>query len=361
MSVVSTRPELIKMAPVIEELNKKSIENLFITTGQHYDFLLFEKMIKDLNMPEPDYNLTVGSGTPGIQIGISMLVLERTLEKEKPDIILAEGDTNSVLATALAAHKNNYIFGHVEAGLRSFDLTMPEESNRLLTDHISNILFAPTETSKKNLLNENIDEKRIFVTGNTIVDAVKENIPIADEKSDIMSRINEEEYTLLTLHRAENTTKEKLLELIRILKKVKQSIIFPIHPRTKKLLKFYGLEKEINRLDNVQLIEPLGYLDFLVLMKNASLILTDSGGLQEEATVLKIPTLVLRQNTERPEALGKGCELTGINDKLIKKINNPPEPKECPFGDGKSGKRIVKILEQGVEQFNFKPSNMICG
>ncbi len=369
LSVVSTRPEIIKMAPIIRKAIKlNNVEHVFVTTGQHYDFLLFEKILNDLNLPMPDYNLSVGSGSPGIQIGVGMLLIEKVLDKESPDIVLAQGDTNSVLATALAAVKNGYLFGHVEAGLRSYDMTMPEEINRRLTDHISNILFAPTNVSKDNLLKENIESFRIYVTGNTVVDAVKEHLPIAMKKSSVLEQLDVEpnNYILLTLHRNENTNKDALSKITRILKKIcselNENVVFPIHPRTENLLKVHGLFEKIRKIENLHIIPPLGYLDFLVLMKNAKLVMTDSGGLQEEATVLKVPVIVLRYNTERPEALGKGCVLAGLEEDLIlKHVADPPEiAKECPFGDGRASDRIIDVLlNEDLEKHRFKKFDMI--
>jgi len=351
LSIVSTRPEIIKMAPVIREVEKRGLDHVFVATGQHYDFLLFDKILEDLALPKPDYNLTIGSGTPGLQIGLGMLLIEKVLDKEKPNIVLSQGDTNSVLAAALAAHKNHYSFGHVEAGLRNYNFWMPEESNRRLTDHISNYLFAPTELSKENLLKENIPEDWIFVTGNTVVDAVLQHLPIAEKKSDIMKNMpfTKREYILVTYHRAENTTKEnlkKFMDIIEELSKRGHTIVYPIHPRTKALSKQYGWLTKFENTPNLVLIEPLGYLDFLMVMKNAKLVLTDSGGLQEEGTVLGVPILVMRESTERPEALGKGCELVGLNkDKILSLVETPPKPADkSPFGDGKASKRIVDIL-----------------
>jgi UDP-N-acetylglucosamine 2-epimerase (non-hydrolysing) len=352
------------MAPVIKALSKKKIQHVFVTTGQHYDFLLFDKIIDDLGLPKPDYNLTIGSGTPGLQIGIGMLVIERVLDKEEPNIVLAQGDTNSVFAAAIAAHRNGYLFGHIEAGLRSYDMTMPEESNRILTDHISNILFAPTELSKSNLTKENIEKKRIIVTGNTVVDAVFQNIPIAKKKSDIMKKLSltPRSYILGTYHRAENTTKENLLRLIDILNKLSkkdQKIVIPLHPRTIEILKINNMLSRLNNIKNLMTTEALGYLDFLLLMKNAKLLLTDSGGLQEESMVLKVPTLVLRYNTERPEALGKGCKLVGLDKDLIMKlVDKPPKVSDkCPFGDGKAGEKITDFLKNiDLEKYRFTSS-----
>jgi len=316
---------------------------------------LFEKILEDLELDPPDYNLEIGSGTPGLHIGLGMLMLERVLDKEKPDIVLAQGDTDSVLAAALAAHKNHYLFGHVEAGLRNYDFWMPEESNRRLTDHISNYLFAPTELSKENLLKENIPEERIFVTGNTVVDAVLQNLPLAEKKSKIMEKIpfDPKDYVLITYHRAENTTKDRLKKFIEILQRLSNEghrMIYPMHPRTKNLLKIYELSEEIEKIEDLLITEPLGYLDFLLLMKNAKVILTDSGGLQEEGTVLKVPVLVMRENTERPEALGKGCELVDMNiERILHLVSNPPEVKESPFGDGTASHKIVRTIFYEVE------------
>jgi UDP-N-acetylglucosamine 2-epimerase (non-hydrolysing) len=274
------------------------------------------------------------------------------LREEKPDIVLVEGDTNTVLAGALAASKLQIKVGHVEAGLRSHDRTMPEEINRVLADHVSDFLFAPTEKARKNLLNEGVEENKIFVTGNTIVDAVYQNLGIARRKADALTKLNliTKEYFLMTAHRQENVDAKNRLKcilegLVLVYHEFNIPIIYPIHPRTMKRIKEFGLENP----EGVELIEPLGFLEFLQLEANAKLVLTDSGGVQEETCILKVPCVTLRDNTERPETLDVGSNvLAGVNQnkilKGVKKMRDREANWKNPFGDGKAGERIVNIV-----------------
>ena len=351
--ILGTRPEIIKMSPVIRELEKDNIDYYILHTGQHYSYYLDEVFFQQLKLPRPKYNLGVGSGTHAEQTGKMLMGIERILLKEKPDIVLVQGDTNTTLAGALAAAKIGIKVGHVEAGLRSFDKEMPEEINRKLTDHISDLLFAPTEKAKQNLLREGIEIEKIFVTGNTIVDAVYQNLTLA-EKSNVLAKLKleNEKYFLVTLHRQENVDKEERLQnvitgLELIASEYDIPIIYPIHPRTKKRLKQFGI-KITN--DNIKLIEPLDYLSFLRLEKSAKLILTDSGGIQEEACIMKIPCVTLRYNTERPETIEVGANILAgtepesILEKtkiMLERERNWPNP----FGDGKASQRIVKIIQ----------------
>ena len=349
--ILGTRPEIIKMSPIIRELEKRSIEYFILHTGQHYSYNMDEIFFEQLKLPQPKYNLNVGSGTHAEQTGKMMIGIEKVLMREVPDIVLVEGDTNSVLAGALAAVKLMIKIGHVEAGLRSFDREMPEEINRLLTDHISNYLFAPTEKAKKNLLNEGIDENKIYITGNTIVDAVYQNLKLA-ENNDVLERLdlNNDDYLLLTLHRQENVDREwRLRSIVEGLRLVADEfdipIIYPIHPRTRKRLN----EFNIKMCDDVRLIDPLDYLSFLKLEGNAKLILTDSGGVQEEACILKIPCVTIRSSTERPETLDVGANIiAGVEPgnilKCVKTMIGKNRDWINPFGDGKAGIRIVNIL-----------------
>ena len=359
--IVGTRPEIIKMSPIVRECEKRRLDYMLIHTGQHYSYNMDKIFFDDLEIKEPKYKLNVGKKyfTDCSQTGEIIKGIEKILTKEKPDVALVEGDTNSVLAGAIASVKLHIKLGHVEAGLRSFDRGMPEEINRILTDHCSNLLFAPTKISKQNLLNEDIPKKKIFVTGNTIVDAVHQNLNIAKKKSKIMNDLGiEDEYVLLTVHRQENVdVKQRFSNIIRALTKIDFPVIFPIHPRSRKMAKRFKL---YNKLKNaVKLMEPIGYLDFLNLLSNAKLVLTDSGGIQEEACILNTPCLTLRDNTERPETIDAGANyLVGTNPKRIAKmvnkiLNNRGFEKRMrnaknPFGDGRSGERIVDILGRAL-------------
>jgi UDP-N-acetylglucosamine 2-epimerase (non-hydrolysing) len=351
--ILGTRPEIIKMSPIIRECKKQGFDYFTLHTGQHYSYNLDKIFFKQLELPEAKYNLDVGSGSHAEETGKMLIGIEKICMKDKPDFVLVEGDTNTVLAGALAASKLHIKVGHVEAGLRSYDRNMPEEINRVLADHVSDYLFAPTEKAKENLLREGIEEDKIFVTGNTIVDAVYQNLEIAKRKIDVLNKLNlsHGDYFIVTAHRQESVdVKEKLkgildgLELVY--KEFNLPIIYPVHPRTMKRLKEFGLEVP----NEVELIEPLGFLEFLQLEANAKLVLTDSCGVQEETCILKVPCVTLRDNTERPETLEVGSNvLAGINQTRILDSVKVMISKERnwtnPFGDGKSGERITRILE----------------
>ena len=351
--ILGTRPEIIKMSPIIRELENQGSDYFIIHTGQHYSYHLDKIFFDELELPEPKYNLDVGSGSHAEETGKMLIGIEKVLKEEKPDITLVEGDTNTVLAGALAASKLHIRVGHVEAGLRSYDRTMPEEINRVLADHISDYSFAPTEKAKKNLLTEGVYKNKIFVTWNTIGDAVYQNLEIAKRKVDILNKLNlnPEEYFLVTAHRQENVdVKERLKGILDgldlVCDKFNLPTVYPIHPRTLKRIKDFGLEVP----EGIELREPLGFLEFLQLEANAKLVLTDSGGVQEETCILKVPCVTLRDNTERPETLGVGSNvLSGANQNRIlegvEKMMNRERNWKNPFGDGKSGSMIVKILE----------------
>jgi UDP-N-acetylglucosamine 2-epimerase (non-hydrolysing) len=314
------------------------------------DRVFFEQ----LELPAADYNLEVGSGTHAEQTGKMLIGLERILLKQRPQAVLVEGDTNTVLAGALAATKLGIKVGHVEAGLRSYDRQMPEETNRTLTDHCSDLLFAPTAKARDTLINEGILKQKIHVTGNTIVDAVRQSIKIANEKRKNITQeklgLKPQTYFVVTLHRQENVDNPyRLRRIAKGLEKVQKDtgcpIVYPIHPRTKKNLEKLGLQ-----LKEIKTINPLDYLSFLWLESNSRLVLTDSGGVQEETCTLNVPCVTLRDNTERPETLEVGSNiLAGTDpDKIIKCVRMMLEKKQRwknPFGDGKAGERIVKILK----------------
>ena len=355
--VLGTRPEIIKMSPVIRELERRKVDYFVIHTGQHYSYNMDKIFFEDLELPEPDYKLDVGEKyhTHGSQTGEMIKGLEKILMKENPDIVLVEGDTNTVLAGGLAAVKLHIAVGHVEAGLRSFDRDMPEEINRVLVDHISDYLFAPTKLAKKNLLNEGINKEKIYVTGNTIVDAVYQNLEIAKRKSRIIYKykLKKNEYILVTFHRQENVDNPvRLKSLVDMLNRLDFLTIFPMHPRTRKRIEEFGYKI---KNEKVLVIEPLGYLDFLLLLSNSKIVLTDSGGIQEESNILHIPCLTLRDNTERPETVEAGSNIVvGVESenviKTLYQIMDEPQRYErmrnapVVFGDGKSAERIVKII-----------------
>ena len=353
--ILGTRPEIIKMSPIIRECINDNIDFFILHTGQHYSYNLDKIFFEELELPEAKYKLEVGSGSHAEQTGRIMVGIEKTLEKERPNIILVEGDTNTVLASALAAAKIHIKVGHVEAGLRSYDRRMPEEINRVLTDHISDYLFAPTEKAKQNLLREGIDENKIFVTGNTIVDAVYQNLEITKRKVNVLKDLGlkPKKYFLVTAHREENVdVKERLKGILKglelIYKEFLIPVVFPIHPRTQKRINEFGFS-----LDYVTLVDPLGFLEFLQLEANARLVLTDSGGVQEETCILGIPCVTLRDNTERSETLEVGSNIiVGTKPKKllegVRIMLNKKDSWRNPFGDGKSGKRIIAILKEVI-------------
>jgi UDP-N-acetylglucosamine 2-epimerase (non-hydrolysing) len=353
--ILGTRPEIIKMSPIIRALEQKGMEFFILHTGQHYSYNMDKVFFEQLRLPQPRYNLRVGSGTHAEETGRMMIGIEKVLVEEKPSIVLVEGDTNTVLAGALASVKIGIPIGHVEAGLRSFDRSMPEEINRVVVDHISDLLFAPTKTAEGNLLREGIPEDRIFVTGNTIVDAVYQNLQLAEA---INAPFIEDDYFLVTVHRQENTDNPtRLKNIIEGLKLVKEyfdmPIIYPIHPRTLKRIREYSINTE-----GLNLIEPLDYLSFLKLESRAKLIFTDSGGVQEEACILKVPCVTLRYNTERPETIEVGANiLAGTEPKeILEKARIMIDAKrdwENPFGDGKAAVRIVSIISNLEDSGNL--------
>ncbi|MGA9098570.1 MAG: UDP-N-acetylglucosamine 2-epimerase (non-hydrolyzing), partial [Methanotrichaceae archaeon] len=320
--VLGTRPEIIKMAPVIRECERRHQDYFVLHTGQHYSYEMDRVFFDQLELPQPEHNLDVGSGSHAEQTGKIMSGVEKVLIKEKPSVVLVQGDTNTVMAGALAASKLQIKVGHVEAGLRSFDRNMAEEINRVVADHISDYLFAPTEIARDNLLREGISKDKISVTGNTIVDSVYQSKEISERKARVLDRLclRSREYFLVTAHRAENVdNNNRLSEIIKGLELIKNefglSIVFPVHPRTRKMIQEFGLE-----FDGIRAIEPVGFLEFLQLEANARLALTDSGGVQEETCILGVPCVTLRDNTERPETLEvKSNLLVGANAMAILK------------------------------------------
>ncbi len=349
--ILGTRPEIIKMAPIIRECQQSNLDYFVLHTGQHYSHQMDSIFFEQLELPEARYNLDVGSASHAEQTGRIMAGVEKVLMDERPEVALVQGDTNTVLAGALAASKLHIKVGHVEAGLRSYDRSMPEEINRVVADHISDYLFAPTENSRENLRKEGIAEKKIFVTGNTIVDSVYQNLEIAKRKVNVLADLGlkPKEYFLVTAHRQENVdSRLRLAEILKGLELVSREfslpVVFPVHPRTRKMAAEFGFE-----FDAVMAIEPLGFLEFLQLEANARLALTDSGGVQEETCILGVPCVTLRENTERPETVDVGANVlagTG-SDKIMNCAMRMLETDtrwKNPFGDGRTGERIVKIV-----------------
>jgi UDP-N-acetylglucosamine 2-epimerase (non-hydrolysing) len=358
MVVVGTRPEIVKMAPIIRALRTCEMPMILAHCGQHYDYNMSQQFIEELDLPTPDYGFKVKTQSQNVQTTKIIIRMDDILRKTKPLLTLVEGDTNSVLATALAATKLGRNVGHVEAGLRSFDLRMPEEHNRRLTDHISNYLFAPTTTAEKNLKNENVWGK-IYVTGNTVIDAVIQHLPIAEKKSKILNALRFERFALATAHRAENVDNPKtLINIMKAFEKAPLPIVYPMHPRTKNRLKQIKLFRRVAESKNIQLMPPVGYLDFLVLMRNCEMIVTDSGGIQEEATAppIRKPVIVTRLSTERPEAVETGfARVAGTDEMQILKairetLNNSTRlPKKSPYGNGNAAQEIVNIIRREIK------------
>lgn len=351
--VLGTRPEVIKLSPIIRKCEKDKLDYFILHTNQHYSENMDKIFFEELELPQPKYNLGIGSGTHGAMTGRMIVEIEKVLEDENPDVILVQGDTNTVLAGALAASKMDIKVGHVEGGLRSYDRRMPEEINRVVADHVSDYIFAPTNTQKMIVLDESISGEKVHVVGNTIVDAVLQTVEISKRKSNIVKKLNldEDGFILMTLHRpATVDNKENLKTVINsageLADRNSMQIVFPAHPRTVKMLAKYGVELP----KAYSVIEPVGYLDMISLMQNAGFIVTDSGGLQEESCILQKKCSVTRENTERPEAVEVGgCVLVGNSDRdevisksedLLKKEVNWYNP----FGDGTAARQIVDIL-----------------
>jgi len=351
--VLGTRPEIIKLAPIINKLNKNNSQIIF--TGQHYDYEMSLRFIEQLELRKPDYSLKISHSDPHIQIGEIITKLPKIFKKIKPDTVVVQGDTNTVLAAAFASLKSKIPVSHVEAGLRSFDWRMPEEHNRIATDHISEYLFAPTINSKNNLTSERVHGK-IFVTGNTVIDSINKYARLSSKKSNLSITIND--FILMTLHRSENVDhKQILLSIINAILESKQNVIFPVHPRTMKRLREFNIYQKLQESKNILLLDSVGYFEMLELMKKCSFIITDSGGIQEEATAPEIrkKVLVTRTTTDRPEAVIAGMsEVVGIEKngiiKAIKKTIHYPtiSSKKTPFGNGDASKKIIQILQKNL-------------
>lgn len=348
-SVVGARPNFVKLIPVHRALST-AVEHTIIHTGQHYDYEMSEVFFKEFNLPKPNFDLEVGSGPPGMQIGEMLKKLEQIFISSKFDSVIVYGDTNSTLAGALAAEKCGLKVAHVEAGLRSFDRRMPEETNRILTDHLSHYLFAPTDTAVNNLKKENVHGKIIF-SGDISVEVVNESIKLSSISTILEDlHVEPKKYVLCTMHRAENTASDDtLVSVLRAFEMLTEyKIVFPIHPRTEKILKEKDLYERLKKCSNVSLIKPVGYIDFVKLMDNASKIITDSGGIQKESYLLSVPCITIRKNTEWLETVEAGWNLIADTDteKITNAVKNwnPSNSIKPIFGNGTTSGIIKKTL-----------------
>jgi len=354
--VAGARPNFMKIAPICEVLkNKSDIEYKVVHTGQHYDENMSKVFFDQLGIPKPDVNLNVGSESHAVQTAKIMMGFEKFLVENKQDIVVVVGDVNSTLACSLVATKLHIPVAHVEAGLRSFNWNMPEEVNRVLTDRISDYLFTSCEDANENLIKEGFSQDKIYFVGNVMIDTLMKFKAFSD-KSDVLDvlGLKTKDYAVLTMHRPSNVDSfENLSKLIDALKVVQDKIpiIYPVHPRTKKRILDFGFSETLDEMKNFKIVEPLGYVDFLHLMDNARFVVTDSGGIQEETTILKIPCLTIRNETERPVTITKGTNVMVGTDKqkIIQEasniLNNNQKTGKTPVKwDGKAASRIVEIL-----------------
>lgn len=360
VSVVGARPEFVQAAPVSRALRKEHQE-LLLHTGQHYDYLMSQAFFDELHIPAPDYNLEVGSGHHGQQTAEMLARTEEALLKENPDLVIVRGDTNSTLAGVLAASKLHIPTAHIEAGERSFDRRMPEEINRLVSDHIADLHFCVSQTAVEHLAAEGLT-KSVHWVGDVMYDAMLQNLPIARRQSSILQRLDLEKntYALVTLHRAANTDDPaRLRNIVQALNQVEETIVFPVHPRTRQALQQIGAEFG----PHIKAIEPIGYFDIVVLEENARLIATDSGGVQREAYFMAVPCLTLRDETEWVETIQTGWnKLVGADPQAILEAWTsfvPPALQPAIFGDGMAAHKIANILGQGSVEFGQLQLNEI--
>jgi len=356
VSIVGARPQFIKAAPVGKALRAVGHTEVLVHTGQHYDDEMSAVFFREMEIPVPDYNLGIGSGPHGWQTGQMLMRIEEVLMAERPDWVLVYGDTNSTLAGALAAVKLHIPLAHVEAGLRSFNREMPEEHNRVLTDHCSDLLFCPTQTAVDNLVREGITQGVHWV-GDTMYDAVLQFAEIARQRSTILQELGlkPKGYLVATVHRPYNTdVPENLRSILTAFLEIGEPIVFPVHPRTQRKIAELGRMFDLERAAcNVRLIEPVGYLDMLVLEQNARLILTDSGGMQKEAYFFGVPCVTLRPETEWVETVEAGWNVVVGADRqrIVGVAHGHVWPQNTPpllFGDGHASRAIVQLLETGA-------------
>ncbi|MBS7618886.1 UDP-N-acetylglucosamine 2-epimerase (non-hydrolyzing) [Candidatus Bathyarchaeota archaeon] len=354
VSIIGTRPEIIKLTPLVPGLDSM-FEHRIVHTGQHYDYYMSEIFFKELGLREPDYTLETPVKDSSKQVGYMLTGLSDVFQIEKPNACIVVGDTNSALAGALSASKHHIPLIHVEAGLRSFDKNMPEEVNRIVIDHVSDLLFAPSSLASQNLVKEGI-RINVFLTGNTGVDCCLKFLPSAlNDRTVEKLGLKRNEYVVLTVHREANTERENLLKIVEALIKLHDvQIVFPAHPRTRQKLIDYGFWDVLWR-DNLKIIEPLSYVKFLNLMLNSKFVLTDSGGIQEDAITLKVPCLTLRENTERWETVNMGAnKLVGLDtDRIVFEVEKAWRDDEWkkrlarlenPYGDGGASNKIISIM-----------------
>lgn len=350
-SIVGARPNFVKLGPVHKSLKNSGIKHLIVHTGQHYDYEMSDIFFSDFELPKPDIHLGVGSGSSCFQLGEIIKRLETKLINKQIDLVLVYGDTNSTLAGAICANKCNIKLGHIEAGLRSYDPSMPEEYNRILTDHLSNYLFAPTRNALNNLKKEKIRGKAYY-TGDLSVEIINKTRSIS-KKSEILDilSLQSKSYLLLTMHRAENTSSRYFfIQLLETFEALKDNIIvFPIHPRTKKMFESFGLLNRLLKCSNVKTLLPVGYIDFIALLQNSLKVITDSGGIQKEAYLLNVPCITMRKNTEWVETIqGQWNVLTGVDSKKIVKAVRRQTPNskysESVFGNGRTSQVISELV-----------------
>lgn len=356
VNVVGARPNFMKIAPLVEEMRRyPAIESILVHTGQHYDHAMSDLFFNQLGLPEPDIYLGVGSGNHGEQTGRIMIEFEKVLQQVEPDVVVVVGDVNSTIACGLVAVKMGIRVAHVEAGLRSFDRSMPEEINRILTDQISDYLFITERSAFENLRREGIAEEKIFFVGNVMIDTLLKHRQKAKE-SLILSRLGLQprRFILVTLHRPSNVDDPTMLSrLLRVLGQLSHEmpVVFPVHPRTRKKITEFHLQSMLQEYENLRLLEPMGYLDFLNCMSQAALVLTDSGGIQEETTVLGVPCITARDNTERPVTVTEGTNVVVGRDpnrilaEAYKVLREGGKNGRIPeLWDGQAARRIVSIL-----------------
>ncbi|MBN2590384.1 MAG: UDP-N-acetylglucosamine 2-epimerase (non-hydrolyzing) [Sedimentisphaerales bacterium] len=362
INIVGARPNFMKIAPIMRAFNSSGkIDPILVHTGQHYDEKMSDLFFRQLNIPEPDINLEIGSSSHAVQTANIMKAFEPILLEHKPDAVLVVGDVNSTIACGIVAVKLGIKLIHVEAGLRSFDRTMPEEINRILTDCISDMLFCTEQSGVDNLIKEGISKEKIFLVGNVMIDTLLSNKAKADE-SDILDKLdlNGKDFAALTLHRPSNVDDPVVFggiaDALEVIQK-DMPVIFPIHPRTLRNLQSFNFESRFKQMPNLKLIEPLGYLDFLKITSSARIVLTDSGGIQEETTILKVPCLTLRENTERPVTVQSGSnKIVGTNPENIIQAyrevmnSNTRDTQIPPLWDGKAAERIAETI---IEKINL--------
>lgn len=358
VTIIGTRPEIIKMAPVVKALDDLDHEHLLVHSGQHYDLMMDRIFFKDMELRSPDRQFELKDSPPPLQVATTMRqVAEVTADA---DLVVVHGDTNTTLAGALLANKQGRPLAHVEAGIRSFDKTMPEEINRIVADQLSTLLFSPTETARENLRRENVTEG-VHVVGNSVIDALMRNTQAAELHARIHRKlkIRPQKYLLLTFHRAENVDDPARLAMaLDAFQAASEAaglpIVFPVHPRTARRIKEFGLEKRAAALGSLRRIEPTGYLDMLHLEKHAALVMTDSGGLQEESCFFQVPCVTLRENTERPETLEigsnvlAGTEPARVADAVRTQLDRPRDWPN-PYGDGTTSRQIASRIAEFLE------------